>query len=82
MLTAFQASMGITGFIIVQDDEEAALDLPRTYGIDSSGGGAGPEVRCDARFSSSGLFGELGAGERERHDRTWNARPKWCACAC
>jgi len=25
---------GITGFIIIRDDEEAALDLPRTYGVD------------------------------------------------
>ena len=27
-------SLGIAGFIIVQDDDEAALDLPRTYGVD------------------------------------------------
>jgi blue copper oxidase len=27
-------SLGIAGFIIVKDDEEAALDLPRTYGLD------------------------------------------------
>ncbi len=27
-------SLGIAGFIIVQDEEEAALDLPRTYGVD------------------------------------------------
>ena len=25
---------GITGFIIIRDDDEAALDLPRTYGVD------------------------------------------------
>ncbi len=25
---------GITGFLIIRDDEEAALDLPRTYGVD------------------------------------------------
>ena len=25
---------GITGLIIIKDDEEAALDLPRTYGVD------------------------------------------------
>ena len=25
---------GITGFIIIKDDEEAALNLPRTYGVD------------------------------------------------
>jgi len=27
-------SKGIAGFIIVKDDEEAAFDLPRTYGVD------------------------------------------------
>jgi bilirubin oxidase len=27
-------SLGIAGFIIVRDDDEAALDLPRTYGLD------------------------------------------------
>lgn len=27
-------SLGISGFILVKDDEEAALNLPRTYGID------------------------------------------------
>ncbi len=27
-------SLGIAGFIIVRDDEEADLDLPRTYGVD------------------------------------------------
>ncbi|MBC8310725.1 MAG: multicopper oxidase domain-containing protein [Candidatus Marinimicrobia bacterium] len=25
---------GITGFLIIRDDEEAAIDLPRTYGVD------------------------------------------------
>ena len=33
-LTDFQVSMGIAGMIIVRDAEEAALALPRTYGID------------------------------------------------
>ena len=32
--TAEQVTNGITGFIIVKDPEEAALDLPRTYGVD------------------------------------------------
>ncbi|MBC8190959.1 MAG: multicopper oxidase domain-containing protein [FCB group bacterium] len=27
-------SKGLSGFIIVKDDEEAALELPRTYGVD------------------------------------------------
>jgi blue copper oxidase len=32
--TAEQVSKGLAGLIIVKDAEEAALDLPRTYGID------------------------------------------------
>jgi len=34
MKTNKHVSMGIAGFVIVRDDEEAALDLPRTYGVD------------------------------------------------
>lgn len=33
-LTDFQVSMGAAGMIIVQDAQEAALSLPRTYGVD------------------------------------------------
>jgi bilirubin oxidase len=33
-LTWKQLNQGAGGFIIVQDDEEAALALPRTYGVD------------------------------------------------
>lgn len=33
-LTDFQVSLGAAGLIIVRDAEEAALDLPRTYGVD------------------------------------------------
>lgn len=32
--TNAHVQMGIAGFIIVQDDEEAMLDIPRTYGVD------------------------------------------------
>ncbi len=32
--TNAHVQMGIAGFIIIKDDEEAALDLPRTYGVD------------------------------------------------
>ncbi|MBK9074596.1 MAG: multicopper oxidase domain-containing protein [Flavobacteriales bacterium] len=49
--TAEQANMGIAGFIIVQDDEEAALDLPRTYGVDDF-----PIVVQDRRFLANGSF--------------------------
>jgi bilirubin oxidase len=34
MKTNKHVSMGIAGFVIVRDDEEAALDLPRTYAVD------------------------------------------------
>ena len=50
-LTAEQANMGIAGFIIVQDDDEAALDLPRTYGVDDF-----PIVVQDRRFQANGSF--------------------------
>lgn len=33
-LTNYQVSMGIAGLIYVKDTEEAALTLPRTYGVD------------------------------------------------
>ncbi len=33
-LTDYQVSLGAAGMIIVRDEEEAALDLPRTYGVD------------------------------------------------
>ena len=33
-LTDFQVSMGLAGMIIVRDAQEAALDLPRAYGVD------------------------------------------------
>ncbi|MBK8950303.1 MAG: multicopper oxidase domain-containing protein [Flavobacteriales bacterium] len=33
-LTDFQVSMGLAGMIIVRDAEEAALQLPREYGVD------------------------------------------------
>lgn len=32
--TNFHVTMGIAGFIIVRDSEEAQLNLPRTYGVD------------------------------------------------
>ena len=51
MLTATQATRGIAGLIIVRDDEESALDLPRTYGVDDI-----PVVLQDRRFLASGEF--------------------------
>ncbi|MBK9421474.1 MAG: multicopper oxidase domain-containing protein [Flavobacteriales bacterium] len=51
MLTASQATRGISGMIIVQDEEGSALDLPRTYGVDDI-----PVVLQDRRFLASGEF--------------------------
>ncbi|HQV53370.1 MAG TPA: multicopper oxidase domain-containing protein [Flavobacteriales bacterium] len=51
MITGTQATMGIAGMIIVQDAEEAALNLPRTYGVDDF-----PVVVQDRRFLANGNF--------------------------
>ncbi|MBK9628390.1 MAG: multicopper oxidase domain-containing protein [Flavobacteriales bacterium] len=55
--TAEQVNMGLAGMIIVQDDAEAALDLPRTYGVDDI-----PVVVQDRSFDTNGdfIFGPLG----------------------
>ncbi|HRN35543.1 MAG TPA: multicopper oxidase domain-containing protein, partial [Flavobacteriales bacterium] len=49
MLTAKQANLGIAGFIILRDDAEAQLDLPRTYGVDDF-----PVVIQDKKIISTG----------------------------
>ncbi|MCO5273360.1 MAG: multicopper oxidase domain-containing protein [Flavobacteriales bacterium] len=49
MLTAKQANLGIAGFILVRDDAEAQLDLPRTYGVDDF-----PVVIQDKKIISTG----------------------------
>lgn len=51
MITGAQATKGIAGMIIVQDDEEAALDLPRSYGVDDF-----PVVVQDRKFLANGNF--------------------------
>jgi bilirubin oxidase len=62
--TQAQVTMGAGGLIIIQDDEEAALPLPRTYGVDDiplvltsrrfvgAGGGAN-------QFALNGAFGDF-----------------------
>jgi bilirubin oxidase len=47
--TAEQLTMGAGGLIIIKDDEEAALPLPRTYGVDDI-----PLVFTSRRFLSGG----------------------------
>ena len=46
-----QVNKGAAGLIIVQDDEEAQLPLPRTYGVDDF-----PVAVQDKKFSPSGQF--------------------------
>ena len=48
-LTWKQMNQGAGGFIIVRDDQEAALDLPRTYGVDDI-----PLVLTSRAFTSDG----------------------------
>ncbi|MBL7986208.1 MAG: multicopper oxidase domain-containing protein, partial [Flavobacteriales bacterium] len=50
-MTAEQVNMGLAGMIIVQDEAEAALTLPRTYGVDDI-----PVVIQDRRFLGNGQF--------------------------
>jgi bilirubin oxidase len=49
--TERQASMGLAGMFIVRDDVEAALDLPRTYGVDDV-----PVVVQDFRLDDENQF--------------------------
>ena len=49
--TEHQVEMGLAGLFLVQDDEEAALNLPRSYGVDDI-----PVVVQDRRFDENGQF--------------------------
>ncbi len=51
MITGAQATKGIAGLIIVNDEEEADLELPRTYGVDDI-----PIVIQDRYFLPNGNF--------------------------
>lgn len=58
MLTAKQANLGIAGFIIVRDGEEAQLALPRTYGVDDF-----PVVIQDKKIISTGQMATYPLGD-------------------
>ncbi len=58
LLTAKQANRGVAGFLIVRDDEEAQLDLPRTYGVDDI-----PLVIQDKKFTGTGEMAEYPVGD-------------------
>ncbi|MGX1701528.1 multicopper oxidase family protein [Microbacterium sp. NPDC055357] len=49
--TREQVDAGLAGLFLLRDDEEAGLDLPRTYGIDDV-----PLIVQDRRFHSDGSF--------------------------
>lgn len=51
MMTEQQMMMGLGGMIIVRDDDEAALALPRTYGVDDI-----PMILQDRRFDAGNQF--------------------------
>jgi bilirubin oxidase len=55
-LTAKQISYGAGGFIIIKDPEEAALKLPRTYGIDDI-----PLMLTSRRFTTGNVIEYSGA---------------------
>ena len=54
MKTEEQLTEGLGGFIIIRDAEEAALALPRTYGVDDI-----PLVLTSRRFDASNAFDYL-----------------------
>lgn len=68
MLTAKQANLGISGFIIVQDSEEAQLDLPRTYGEDDF-----PVVLQDKKWIANGEMALYPLGDSMLVNGTPNA---------
>ena len=59
MFTNMHVYQGLAGMIIVRDDEEAALDLPREYGVDDF-----PIVLQDRKFDVDGqlVFQPMGKG--------------------
>lgn len=67
-LTAEQANFGIAGFIIVRDEVEAQLALPRNYGVDDF-----PVVVQDRKFQANGDFAFYPFGDSVLVNGTPNA---------
>jgi FtsP/CotA-like multicopper oxidase with cupredoxin domain len=55
--TAEHVYRGIAGLFLIDDDEEAALDLPRTYGVDDI-----PLILQDKRVKENGEFDRSAGG--------------------
>lgn len=68
MMTARQANLGIAGFIIVKDDDEAQLELPRTYGEDDF-----PVVLQDKKWIANGEMALYPLGDSMLVNGTPNA---------
>lgn len=68
MLTQSHVTRGLAGFIIVRDNEESQLNLPRSYGIDDF-----PIVIQDRRYSPSGSFQLAALGDSILINGTANA---------
>ena len=56
--TAEHVDRGVAGVLIVDDEEEADLDLPRTYGVDDL-----PVIVQDRNFDGDNQFGGAGRGD-------------------
>ncbi|HRH38174.1 MAG TPA: multicopper oxidase domain-containing protein [Flavobacteriales bacterium] len=67
-LTAEQVNFGVAGMIIVKDDTEAQLELPRTYGVDDI-----PLVVQDRKFQPNGDFALYPLGDSVLVNGTPNA---------
>ncbi|HMN05230.1 MAG TPA: multicopper oxidase domain-containing protein [Flavobacteriales bacterium] len=68
MMTARQANLGISGFIIVKDDDEAQLELPRSYGEDDF-----PVVLQDKKWIANGEMALYPLGDSMLVNGTPNA---------
>ncbi len=68
-MTAEQVARGLGGFIIIRDDVEAALALPRTYGVDDI-----PLVLGDRKFNAANQIVVQGLGDTVMTNFTLNAQ--------
>ncbi|MFK7981061.1 MAG: multicopper oxidase domain-containing protein [Saprospiraceae bacterium] len=59
---------GLAGMIIIRDEEEAALELPRTYGVDDI-----PLIIQDKTFDDDGLIVETGLSDTMMVNGTLNS---------
>ncbi len=68
-MTASQVARGLGGFIIIRDDVEAAMALPRTYGVDDI-----PLVIGDRKFDTANQIVVQGLGDTVMTNFTLSAQ--------